>query len=389
MSTHHLLKSLSAAALALPAIASQAANIVETPEFGYRYNHYQEKDIEAEDLHKGSPERYTVKVNQFSLLTPLNESLQANIVLQLEDMSGASPWYTESVDGETKQVMSGASIEEARTDVIAQVTYFGDKYTVTTNAAKSTENDYDSLSIGAGFTYDFADKMTTLGVSADASFDEITPSDALEFGRTDYEEKQSWSGHISLSRIITRNLMVQLGFGLFDRSGYLSDPYKQVIADGSLQGDSRPDSRLASTFTGRLRYFVNGLDTALHFDYRLYDDNWNIASHTVFLAPHINVGDGWQVIPSVRYYSQSAAFFYENYYEAPRSDGYYSTDSRLSTYGAYTLGLAVNKQLGSWLFTAGYQYYTSSHDLAIEDPVEESNSLVDFSIASIGFDYKF
>ncbi|MBU2870669.1 DUF3570 domain-containing protein [Colwellia sp. E2M01] len=393
MSTHQLLKSLSAAALALPAIASQASTIADNAQFGYRYNTYQEQDLAAADVHSGSLERYIVDVNQFSLLTPLNEYLQASISLQFESMSGASPWYTQTVEGEMgdeiKQVMSGASIEEDRTDIITQLTYFGDSYSVSGTVAKSTENDYNSLSGGVELSYDFSDKLTTLGVSADYSTDEITPSDALEYNRTPYEEKQSWSGHISLSRVVTKNLIVQLGYGLFNRSGYLSDPYKRVIVDSKLIDDSRPDSRLASTYTGRLRYFVEGIDTALHFDYRLYEDNWDVLSHTIEFAPYINIGADWQIVPSIRYYSQKGAFFYENYYEYVREDGYYSTDSRLSSYGAYTIGAKVNKKIGDWFLTASYQYYTSSHDLGIDDYNETSNSLVDFDIVSIGFDYIF
>lgn len=389
MSSHHLLKSLSAAALALPAIATQATTVADSTEVSYRYNKYQEQEMEAADVHKGSVERYEVDVNQFSLKVPLSDRVQARVNLQVEQMSGASPWYTQKVDGEVKQVMSGASIKEERKDVAAQLSYFGDNLSVSGNIAHSSENDYESISGGAELSYSFSDKMTTLAFSADVTQDEITPSDALAFGRTEFEEKESASGHLALSRILTKNLMVQLGWGIFNRTGYLSDPYKVVIVDNAAIDDARPDSRLAATYTGRLRYYVEGINTAIHFDYRLYDDNWNVVSHTIDFAPYINVGAGWQLVPSVRLYSQTKAFFYQNYYETARADGYYSTDSRLSTFGAYTLGLKINKQLGNWFLTASYQHYTSSHDLALKEATEQSSSLVNFDVVSIGLDYKF
>ena len=42
----------------------------------------------------------------------------------------------------------------------------------------------------------------------------------------------------------------------------------------------------------------------------------------------------FRLIPSLRYYTQSQADFYAPYYISERSDGYYSSDYRLSPYGA-------------------------------------------------------
>ena len=85
-------------------------------------------------------ERYDIDVNQFRLVAPLSENMQLNVDYQHEKMSGASPWYTFQLPGEEpKQVMSGASIEDTRTDVAIALKMAFDRNVLTLGAARSDE----------------------------------------------------------------------------------------------------------------------------------------------------------------------------------------------------------------------------------------------------------
>lgn len=380
------------AALALPAITAQASTVIDSVEVGLRYSKYLEDDLPAANVSSGSLERYDIDVLQFSFAAPLNDQFQLNLHYQQESLSGASPWNTtQDANGEVTQVMSGATIEEDRKDVTAQLTYAGSNFTLSGLAGFSTENDYQAITVGAEASYELPGKLTTVALAGDVSFDEITPTQLVGIDRVTDEEKDSWSAHLSLSRIINKSLIAQVGFGAINREGYLSDPYKRIenpVQSGFI-ADSRPDSRFATTTSARIRYFMDSIDSAIHLDYRYYTDDWEIDSHTVDLAQYFNVGGGVQLVPSLRYYTQSEAFFYKNYHDVPRFDGYYATDSRLSSFGAFTMGLKVNWQVQNWFYTASYQRYISDNSYSLFDYNSESLSLVSFDVFSVGLDYKF
>lgn len=389
-----LLKSLSMAALALPAIASQASTVVDSVEMGVRYSKYQEDSLRPTDVSSGSLDRYDIDVVQFSFVAPLTDKFQLNLHYQEESLSGASPWYSTKVNGEVKEIMSGATIEEERKDVSAQLTYAGSNFSLSGLIGVSRENDYEANSIGAEVSYELPGKLTTVAFAGDLSFDKINPTPYSsnangDNSRVEDEEKDSWSTHLSLSQIINKSLITQIGFGTIKHDGYLSDPYKLVNVAGTLIGDSRPDSRFATTVSARVRYFIDSINSTLHIDYRYYSDDWDVDSHTIDVAQYFNVGGGFQLVPSLRYYTQSEAFFYKDFHEEERFDGYYATDSRLSSFGAFTMGLKVNWQLKNWFLTAGYQRYISDQSYSFYDYNSESLSLVNFNLFTVGVDYKF
>ena len=78
--------------------------------------------------------------------------------------------------------------------------------------------------------------------------------------------------------------------------------------------------------------------------------------------------------PAVRYYSQSAAWFYHN---PPAGSGYvsgqpYSMDTRLSAFGAFTVGVTVGKVLADgWSVDLRADYYQqrSSYRIGGGSPV--------------------
>lgn len=191
--------------------------------------------------------------------------------------------------------------------------------------------------------------------------------------------------------------------------------------------EKRPNER--NQWTENLRYvqYIGGLDAALHFDYRFFHDDWGINAHT-FEADWVQpLGHGWTITPKVRYYSQDAADFYTPYMasnqafsktavdqsgrpiyvEADNPDngnvyfrdkdfnlvdadgkivdeiavnpinkaipfdrnklpGHYSSDHRLSGFGALSGGLTVSKQFAKGVsFEAGAEYYTHAGSMKL------------------------
>jgi len=124
-------------------------------------------------------------------------------------------------------------------------------------------------------------------------------------------------------------------------------------------------------------------------DYRLYDDDWKIKSHTVTTSLYKTINDKWQVIPEFRYYSQSSAFFYAPYYNGTRADGFHSSDYRLSPYGAFSVRLKVTHTNGDAKYSFSLEKYRSSGSLALKSVIIENPALVDFMVITLGIDYQF
>jgi hypothetical protein len=90
-------------------------------------------------------------------------------------------------------------------------------------------------------------------------------------------------------------------------------PSGELLGDVRALLENRPDER--NQWTGSLRYahYLEGFDAAVHFGYRLFHDDWGITAHTLEAEWVQPLAGGWSITPRVRYYSQSAADFYRPY----------------------------------------------------------------------------
>ena len=185
------------------------------------------------------------------------------------------------------------------------------------------------------------------------------------------------------------------------------DPNQQADAPpGGFQGvlrsllEQRPDVRNQWNLGGRYVQYINALDVALHFDYRFSADDWGIQAHT-FEADWVQpMGDGWTVTPRVRYYSQEAADFYtpwlisrEAYndnarvntlgYDPKKLPANFSSDQRLSGFGALSGGVTVTKRFAKGLsLETGFEYYTHQGSFKIGGGGEGAYADFDYWVAN-------
>ncbi|WP_240732859.1 DUF3570 domain-containing protein [Halioglobus maricola] len=374
------LAALTSSALLLPAY--QGAQADAPPEFteaGLRYSKYKEDDISSSNVFGPSSERYDIDVVQFHMLAPVAESWSFALDVQWEDMSGASPWFVgQSAEGESKVVMSGASIEDTRTDISVTTRYFYDRGNAGFNYTRSDEDDYESDSISLDGSLNSEDGLTTYSAAISASADDIEPTQGSIPTNTLKDEKDIRSAWLGVSRIVSKRALMRFGLSYTYRDGFLTDPYKL--------NDLRPDTRREWTLSGGYRHYFDGPGAALHVDYRYFSDDWEVEAHTLEFAWHQNLGRSVRLIPFLRYYSQDEAEFFSNVTDT--SDRYYADDYRLSAFGALSGGLRARYTFGDWTLSATAERYQSDHDWGIYSG-EESPGLVDFWRGSIGFDYRF
>lgn len=303
-----------------------------------------------------------------------------------------------------------------------------DEAAVTLGGGVSEEPDYHSAFASLGGRWDLNQKLTTLNLGLSYTNSDITakldPNVSPYYDYSAYESRidavpgpdgtvartlqgvrQDWATHFSVTQVLTKNSLIESGVGYTRSTGYLANPYKvvdfvfvdpnQTPMDVGVPGlpplltpevravlEQRPNVRNQGTFDLRYVHYVEGLDAAVHLGYRFFHDDWGIDAHTFEADWGQPLGNGWTITPRVRYYSQNAADFYQPYFlfkqAQPRKDSTgqldlgrvpvsaYSSDYRLSGFGALSGGVTVSKKLGKAVnLEAGFEYYTHAGHLKL------------------------
>lgn len=302
----------------------------------------------------------------------------------------------------------------------------------------SIENDYESRFGNINWRQDFNQKLTTLNVGVsytnsdtsaildhDASpyitktafADQIEQDGALKILHGDRED---WAATLGVTQVLSKRALLETSAGFTHSTGYMENPYKAttiVFVDPDQQGkqrignvqaflEQRPDERNQFSMGSRYVQHIDFTDAALHLGYRFFHDDWDINAHT-FEADWVQpLGVSWTVTPRVRYYSQDAAFFYAPYwlskqafskllydeatgvftpvsYDPGKLPTQFSSDQRLSGFGALSGGVTVSKQFSKAIgLEAGFEYYRHAGDLKLDGGGEGRYSDFDYFMAN-------
>ena len=385
---------LTTSALALiPGLAQRAAaqSRENNWSIAYGYSMYSEASLPASKISAGSRERYDIDTHAFKLAAPIGGHISLGLDVTYEKMTGASPWLIQSdLSGDPVVVMTGASIEDARTDVLASVTYIGEKSRTTLSGGASMEDDYTAINFGFGREKDFNQKATTFSWGIGFSTDEIDPNDTSFNPDPTKHHKKTGTFSLGFAQVIDRASVAQSSLTLQYADGFLSDPYKLVSAGGINREDIRPGTRTQVSWLTRYRRHFERVHGSLHGDYQFSWDTWDVKAHVVELGWHQELFELLSLAPSLRYYTQSQAKFYAPYFAlglpAERDA---SSDYRLSPYGALSFKLRADLSLADWLRVpearVGVQYerYMSGKEFALGSISRENPALVDFSVLMV------
>ncbi len=370
--------------MALPGMQDLLAAELPQQGFDYRFTHYDENALPKTKLLEGDPSRYEINSHQLRWVKNLDSSYTLTVGYLHEAMSGSSPWYViPGSSGQSMQVMSGATIREQRDQLDVSVSHTGEQFTHTLGAGYSTENDYKAVYSSYSGKKESADALSTINWGFSYSNDDLSPTDALEYGRIESASRDSRSASLGLGQVINRNSVFQAGISLTQQQGFLSDPYKLVLVGQQILPDQRPDDRTFVSLTGRLRQYVTRSRAALQLDYRYFRDSWEIQAHTLDLAYVQPFGSAWELTPSLRYHTQKAANFYAPYFLATPEHEYWSSDYRLATFGALSYRLDVSWKSSRLRVSGGVEFYDSAGGLSLYSNAQDTPGLVDFWRASL------
>ena len=319
------------AALALPGLAV-ADNAPETGSISLKYLDYKDSQPNLD--------RIAVRSPSLDLLVPIAGVWSVHAGLVTDTISGASPRYHTAVSG-------ASHFDERRNGADLGVTRYFARASVSLAAGRSGENDYLSRYYALKGSVSSEDNNSTWLFGAGVANDAINP---VNLAVVD-ERKHSTDLMLGLTQVLTPRDLAQIVATHVSGSGYFSNPYKYI--------DNRPRQHDQNTLLLRWNHHVGGSDTSNHLSYRYYSDSWQVHAHTLEEEVVQPLGAGWTLTPALRLYTQSAASFYVNpvydkRFGPPFPPGYVfgsptfiSADQRLSGYGAATLGLKIEKQLGA------------------------------------------
>jgi hypothetical protein len=331
---------LLSAALALPGILPFAVAAQTMPERSVMALQY----FDYRDWQPGA-DRMTVRSPSLYVLRPLAEDVTIEGNLVYDAMSGASPLAFNTLSG-----ASGLGVTDYRTAGDAKVTKYFDRYAVGVGGAYSHERDFISRALSMDLRTWTPDKNRTYAFGFAATRDSIHPTDRP--APPDNGRRETLDFLFGITQVLNAGAILQSNMTYSTGHGDYSDPYKLL--------DTRPDHRRTFAWLTRLNQYVSAADATLKVLYRYIHDSFGDHSHTFEAAWYQPLPNGFAITPSLRYYTQSAADFY---FGPPFGNGFvpgepYTTDTRLSAFGALTPSLRIDKSFDhGWSADISFSYY--------------------------------
>ena len=312
-----------AAAMAIPAVASSLSQAQGPPEHSsirLQYSDYQD--------YQSNQDRISIKSPMLWVDTAIGEKTEFEGSLVLDSISGASPLYLDTVSG-----ASGTGIEDSRKAASGLITQYFDSFSLGIGGVFSTEDDYESRGLNLETSLWTPSKNTTFNFGIAANRDDITSSNNAEIN----ESRTTFNFLAGISQILNSRSLIQTNFTFSGGNGYFSDPYKL--------NDNRPQSRnLGAILTQYILYFP-AEDFSLHVDYRFSHDSWGLNSNMFEFSIYKPLAKKWLVRPSLRYYTQNAADFFQDSYPPRDLNQFYSADQRLASFGGITTSFMIQRDL--------------------------------------------
>lgn len=243
--------------------------------------------------------------------------------------------------------------------------------------SSSTEYDYQSFGGNISYAQKTADRNGEFSARVQAYLDQvklIAPTELRGLPGTDDSgtaARNTIAGSLSYSQVVNRSLQVLFQADAISQQGYLGLPFHRVyLSDGSVHQEKLPSSRFKVPVAARVSYFL-GDNIIIRGYYRCYTDNWGINSHTADIEVPVKLGPVLSVSPFYRYYTQTAAKYFDGYMmHLPQSD-YYTSNYDLSKFSSSFIGMGfrvtpVNGLLGIKhlnMLEVRYGHYTRSTNL--------------------------
>lgn len=272
-------------------------------------------------------------------------------VQQVDAVSGASSRVSSDPDGHGR-VEGELNLMR---DLSDRPAYFG------ATAHYSRESDFQSVLGGLAAGAEFFDRNTAVAAQLGLGLDVADPEQPPP-GESDRWPTQTnrFSAAAQLGQILSARLKLGLSYSFTAIVGPQENPYRRALVHTTLFPERIPETRQRHVAGVEANLYL-GRGVALHHREGLYLDSWGVQALIPETALPIEIGSRWLLTPRHRWYSQSAARFYEPNYHF-LAGGWLSGDPRLSRLEGNDLGMELEYALaegdapslglsvtGSWL----------------------------------------
>jgi Protein of unknown function (DUF3570) len=264
-------------------------------------------------------------------------------------------YYVDMVSSASIDVVtSGASkYKEKRTEETVGVDYLHGNSTLRGSYTYSKENDYTANTASFGISVDMFGDLTTVTLGYSRGWDTVEKEGDPSFSKS--VDRQNY--RVDLSQVITKNLLMELGYEAITDEGFLNNPYRSVVyvdpdspAGYSFQPEVYPHTHTSNAASLRALYFLP-YRASVNGEFRYYNDSWGVSGYNIGGGYTHPLGD-WTFDLRYRYYTQSAADFYSDLFPYENAQNYLARDKELSNFTSNTLGASLSYEFvrDGWRF---------------------------------------
>jgi hypothetical protein len=283
-----------------------------------------------------------------------------------DNLSLSANYYEDMISSASIDVkLSASPYHEIRRQESVGADYLHGKSTYSAGFITSKEPDYKANTEYFAVSQDMFGDLTTLTLGYSRGWDQVFRDEcdpalpAHPIGTEcphiindpTFHQRADHRGYsLSLSQILTRNMILGFNYELLTDQGYLANPYRKIRYLSPGQGNGftladqvYPNTRRSDAGSLQLKYYLP-YRAALTGQYRFFRDTWGIVAHTAELDYTHPVRKHWILDGSLRYYRQHAADFYSDLFPRANYQNFMGRDRELAAFHSLTVGAGVSWQ---------------------------------------------
>ena len=264
-----------------------------------------------------------------------------------DSVSVSAKHYVDTISSasiDVEVIVGASTYKEERVENAFSFDYLNEKTLMSVGYTNSEENDFSANTFSFGISQDMFGDLTTVSMAYAHGDNDVKHSKESDF----LEHSQSDNFNVSLTQVVTKNLIMSTAFDVTTDAGYLNNPYRIyrfIDPNDPTQFKKRreeyPDTRTSTALAVRARYYLP-YRAALHAEYRIFQDSWGINSDNVEVGYTHPFADDWIAEAHFRAYAQTNASFYSDLFPSEASQNFLARDKELSTFTTTTIGFGIS-----------------------------------------------
>ncbi|MFL0811055.1 MAG: DUF3570 domain-containing protein [Agarilytica sp.] len=251
-------------------------------------------------------------------------------------------------------VTQGSPYKEQRVETSFGADYLYNKTVLSTSFTNSSENDYEADSFSLGLSQEFFGDLSTFTMNYAKGEDDIYQNRRNGPGAGDIigRDFQGNAHHqrfaIGWTQILTKNWITSFNAEASIDEGFLRNPYRSVrIVNAAVGGNDQfreteiyPATRSSQAYAVKSMYYLPWR-SAVKLEYRTFNDSWQIEANNYEIKYTHPFKENWIFDIRYRFYDQTQASFYREFFDFAEQFDFRASDKELSTFSNTAIGFGV------------------------------------------------